>query len=51
MKALSSVYSWVDERLGIEDLIQFARKKTVPEHAHSFWYYWGGMSPLEIRST
>jgi len=45
MKALfSSVYGWVDERLGLADIIEFASKKTVPEHKHSFWYYWGGIS-------
>jgi quinol-cytochrome oxidoreductase complex cytochrome b subunit len=40
----TSVYGWVDERLGISDLAAFARKKTVPAHAQSFWYYWGGIS-------
>ncbi|HOS03162.1 MAG TPA: cytochrome b N-terminal domain-containing protein, partial [Candidatus Hydrogenedentes bacterium] len=38
------VYRWVDERLGIEEWIAFAQKKQVPQHAHSFWYYWGGIS-------
>ena len=38
------VYDWVDERLGVSDLAVFARKKTVPVHAQSFWYYWGGIS-------
>jgi hypothetical protein len=37
-------YDWVDERLGVSDLAAFARKKTVPVHAQSFWYYWGGIS-------
>jgi quinol-cytochrome oxidoreductase complex cytochrome b subunit len=36
--------SWLDERLGIWDIIAFGRKKTVPVHKHSFWYYWGGLS-------
>ena len=40
----SSVYGWVDERLGLSDIAAFARKKSVPVHAHSFWYYWGGIS-------
>ena len=40
----SSAYGWVDERLGLSDLAAFARKKTVPAHAQSFWYYWGGIS-------
>ena len=28
----------------VESGRRFARHKTVPEHAHSFWYYWGGIS-------
>ena len=32
------------ERLGLADVIAVARKKTVPLHKHSFWYYWGGIS-------
>jgi hypothetical protein len=40
----ASVYDWVDERLGITELAAFARHKTVPVHAQSFWYYWGGIS-------
>jgi len=35
---------WLDERLGLEEILAFARHKTVPEHRHSFWYYWGGVS-------
>ncbi len=38
------IYDWVDERLGLSDLAAFARNKTVPVHAQSFWYYWGGIS-------
>jgi quinol-cytochrome oxidoreductase complex cytochrome b subunit len=41
---MHSIYSWVDDRLGLEDLLHFAQKKAVPEHAQSFWYYWGGVS-------
>jgi cytochrome b6 len=40
----ASLYGWVDERLGLSDLAAFARHKTVPAHAQSFWYYWGGIS-------
>ena len=40
----ASIYDWVDERLGLSELAVFARKKTVPVHAQSFWYYWGGIS-------
>lgn len=41
---LASTYNWLDERLGLEDILAIARHKTVPQHAHSFWYYWGGIS-------
>ncbi|MBS1827903.1 MAG: cytochrome b N-terminal domain-containing protein [Acidobacteria bacterium] len=43
---LRSVYRWADERLGLADLAAFAAHKRVPQHAHSFWYYWGGISLL-----
>ena len=42
--AAGAVYDWVDERLGLTELAAFARHKTVPVHAQSFWYYWGGIS-------
>jgi len=38
------VYDWVDERLGLKELVAFARHKQVPVHRHSVWYYWGGIS-------
>lgn len=41
-----AVYRWADERLGISELVEMARHKTVPQHSHSFWYYWGGVSLL-----
>jgi quinol-cytochrome oxidoreductase complex cytochrome b subunit len=41
---LKAVYGWVDDRLGIDSMIAHARAKTVPEHKHAFWYYWGGIS-------
>lgn len=40
----SNVYDWVDDRLGLSEMAAFARHKTVPVHAQSFWYYWGGIS-------
>lgn len=42
--AVNSVCAWVDERLGVSGLIEFAKHKTVPLHRHSAWYYWGGVS-------
>ncbi len=40
---LQSVYSYLDSRFMLSGLIQFAKKKKVPEHKHSFWYYFGGI--------
>jgi len=40
----TAIYDWVDERLSLTDVLKLARKKTVPVHAHSFWYYWGGIT-------
>lgn len=36
--------NYLVDRLGLEDVIATASKKTVPQHKHSFWYYWGGIS-------
>jgi cytochrome b6 len=35
---------WVDRRTGVGTLGPVARKKTVPRHRHSIWYYLGGMA-------
>ena len=40
------LFQWADERLGLSDLLELAAHKTVPQHKHSFWYYWGGISLL-----
>ncbi|MBF8247889.1 MAG: petB [Bacteroidetes bacterium] len=38
------IYNWIDERVQLENLVQFLGKKYVPVHAHSVWYYFGGVS-------
>jgi cytochrome b6 len=38
------LYGWVDERLGLTEIIAHAKHKQVPVHRHGFWYYWGGIS-------
>jgi cytochrome b6 len=38
------VAAWLEHRLGLAVLGQLARKKTVPIHKHSVWYYLGGMT-------
>jgi len=40
----NTVYAWANQRLDLDDMLRFARKKTVPEHRHSAWYYWGGVT-------
>jgi cytochrome b6 len=38
-----SLLGWLDERIGFSALKPLARKKTVPLHRHTIWYYMGGM--------
>lgn len=42
-RSLQKIYDYFDSRLKITEIIQFAKKKKVPEHKHSFWYYFGGI--------
>jgi cytochrome b6 len=41
---LDALTSWLDERLSISSLAKLASKKEVPQHRHSIWYYFGGMT-------
>jgi quinol-cytochrome oxidoreductase complex cytochrome b subunit len=38
------VWLWLDERIGLSDFAKIAKKKEVPLHRHTFWYYFGGMT-------
>ncbi|MEW6509632.1 MAG: cytochrome bc complex cytochrome b subunit [Bacteroidota bacterium] len=38
------LYGWVNDRVHLEDLVEFLGKKYVPVHSHSVWYYFGGVS-------
>ena len=40
---LKNFLDYWDSRLKLSDLAELARKKTVPRHKHSFWYYFGGV--------
>ncbi len=40
----SRLFTWLDPRLHVEDLLESLRKKTVPRHRHSVWYYFGGVT-------
>lgn len=42
--AVGRLWSWVDERVGLEDLAVLARSKEVPVHRDTIWYYFGGMT-------
>jgi cytochrome b6 len=41
---VTATKDWLDERLSISSLAAIARKKEVPLHRHSIWYYFGGMT-------
>jgi cytochrome b6 len=42
--ALTSVATWLDDRLGLAPIRAMAKKKEVPVHSHTIWYYLGGMT-------
>jgi cytochrome b6 len=42
-RLLANIYSYLDKRLAISAILDFGRKKKVPEHKYSFWYYFGGI--------
>jgi len=35
---------WFTNRMQLAGLMAFLAKKTVPQHRHSFWYFWGGLA-------
>jgi len=41
---MTNIQSYLIDRLGLEDVMKVAQKKTVPLHKASHWYYWGGIS-------
>jgi len=44
MSTLAPVRRWLDERLSLDDLTAPLRKKTVPVHRLTYWYFLGGMT-------
>ncbi|MBL7959098.1 cytochrome b N-terminal domain-containing protein [bacterium] len=45
MRSLSKkLYDWVNDRVHLDDLVEFMGKKYVPINSHSVWYYFGGIS-------
>jgi len=42
---IAEVAGWLDDRLGFRQVfVPLAKKKTVPVHRHTVWYYLGGMA-------
>src|SRR6266545_3891566 len=41
---IEAIREWLDERLSISTLANIAKKKEVPLHRHTAWYYLGGMT-------
>ena len=44
VKPHGPLWRWLDERVGLADLEKLAKKKEVPVHRHTVWYYFGGMT-------
>ncbi len=42
--SLKKIYTWINSRVELDDLVQFMGKKYVPINRHSVWYYFGGVS-------
>jgi cytochrome b6 len=38
------LWLWLDERIGLKEIETLARKKEVPVHRYTIWYYFGGMT-------
>lgn len=43
-KRHGALWEWLDRRIGLAELEKLAKKKEVPVHRHTFWYYLGGMT-------
>jgi cytochrome b6 len=44
MTVFRNMINWLHERLEWDDLIKLLRKKTVPRHRLSYWYFLGGIT-------
>jgi len=40
----NQLYAWLDQRVDLQSFKALARKKEVPVHRHTIWYYLGGMT-------
>ncbi|MFZ1728972.1 MAG: cytochrome b N-terminal domain-containing protein [Bacteroidota bacterium] len=41
---ITTMSSWVEERIDLSGVAAFIQHKTVPKHGHSIWYYFGGVT-------
>jgi cytochrome b6 len=41
---MAQVWQWLDDRVGLAPIGALAKKKDVPVHRHTLWYYLGGMT-------
>jgi len=41
---LATLGTWLNDRLGLDAVEKLAKKKEVPVHRHTIWYYLGGMT-------
>ncbi len=41
---IDKIYSWIDKRYKIEQLLYFSKEKSVPVHHGTMWYYFGGIT-------
>jgi cytochrome b6 len=44
MRLLEILWQALDERLGLDPLVEFAKHKEVPQYRHSWAYYFGGLT-------
>src|SRR5436305_13387246 len=44
MTKAEAARNWLDTRVGLNAAIELAEHKEVPQHRHSIWYYFGGMT-------
>ncbi len=42
--SIDRLMNWLEERVGLSDFVALGRKKQVPLHRHTLWYYLGGMT-------
>lgn len=40
------ISNFIEERLGLSEMLHLAQKKLVPMHKHSIWYYMGGVAAM-----